>query len=74
MRCASTLNLGERTSELMKQLQARFVGVERYFEDSAAAKNFYVKTLGLAVADQQTGHYAKFQAGGSLRLPGTKRD
>jgi predicted enzyme related to lactoylglutathione lyase len=58
----------------MKQLQARFVGVERYFEDSAAAKNFYVKTLGLAVADQQTGNYAKFQAGGSLRLPGTKRD
>jgi predicted enzyme related to lactoylglutathione lyase len=47
----------------MGQLQARFVGVELYFEDLAAAKNFYSKTLGLATAGEQTGHYAKFQAG-----------
>jgi predicted enzyme related to lactoylglutathione lyase len=47
----------------MKQLQAPFVGVELYFDDLPAAKNFYAKTLGLSISDELTGHYAKFQAG-----------
>ena len=47
----------------MKRLEARFVGVELYFEDLEAAKRFYVETMGLDVADEQTGHHAKFDSG-----------
>lgn len=47
----------------MAEIQAKFVGVELYFDDLARAKEFYVKTLGLAVSDEQQGHHAKFDNG-----------
>ncbi|HKE31670.1 MAG TPA: VOC family protein [Candidatus Angelobacter sp.] len=47
----------------MNQLTARLTGVELYFEDLAAAKTFYVETLGLKLSDEQPGHHAKFESG-----------
>lgn len=47
----------------MPDTQPRFIGVELYFDDLSAATNFYSKTLGLAVADEEAGHYAKFSSG-----------
>ncbi len=47
----------------MKLPQARFVGVELYFEDLEAAKSFYVETMGLEVADEEPGHHARFDCG-----------
>ena len=46
----------------MKPAQARFVGVELYFEDLSRAKQFYVEILGLEVSDEQPGHHAKFDS------------
>jgi len=46
----------------MKHIEARFVGVELYCEDSEKAKRFYVETLGLEISDEQTGHHAKFDS------------
>ena len=50
----------------MQLIHARFIGVELYFDDLERAKNFYQETLGLAVSDEQLGHYAKFDSGGSF--------
>ncbi|MGB9403343.1 MAG: VOC family protein [Candidatus Acidiferrales bacterium] len=47
----------------MAGTQPRFIGVELYFDNLSAATNFYSKTLGLAVADEEAGHYAKFSSG-----------
>jgi predicted enzyme related to lactoylglutathione lyase len=47
----------------MDRIQARFVGVELYFDDLDKAKNFYIDTMGLDVADEQIGHHAKFDNG-----------
>src|SRR5438552_10502948 len=47
----------------MKGIQARFVGVELYFDDLERAKKFYVETLGLKISDEQVGHHAKFDSG-----------
>ncbi len=47
----------------MKRIQARFVGVELYFDDLERAKKFYVETLGLEISDEQVGHHAKFDSG-----------
>jgi len=47
----------------MKGIQARFVGVELYFDDLERAKKFYVGTLGLEISDEQVGHHAKFDSG-----------
>ncbi len=47
----------------MKGTQARFVGVELYFDDLEGAKKFYVGTLGLEISDEQVGHHAKFDSG-----------
>jgi predicted enzyme related to lactoylglutathione lyase len=47
----------------MQPIQARFIGVELYFEDLQRAKHFYEKTLGLSLSDEQVGHYAKFDSG-----------
>ncbi len=47
----------------MKGIQARFVGVELYFDDLEGAKKFYVGTLGLEISDEQAGHHAKFDSG-----------
>jgi predicted enzyme related to lactoylglutathione lyase len=44
----------------MASIGARFVGVELYFEDLTAAKNFYVQTLGLSIREDDPGHHAKF--------------
>jgi predicted enzyme related to lactoylglutathione lyase len=46
----------------MKPMQARFVGVELYFENLEKAKQFYVETLGLEISDEQAGHHAKFDS------------
>ena len=40
----------------MKRIQARFVGVELYFENLDRAKAFYAETLGLEIPDEQAGH------------------
>lgn len=47
----------------MKPIEARFVGVELYFEDLEKAKRFYVDTMGLEISDEQAGHHAKFDSG-----------
>jgi predicted enzyme related to lactoylglutathione lyase len=47
----------------MKDTPPRFAGVELYFEDLEAAKKFYEETLGLKVADEERGHFAKFISG-----------
>jgi predicted enzyme related to lactoylglutathione lyase len=49
--------------ELMQSIQARFVGVELYFKDLQRAKDFYEKTLGLTLSDDQARHHAKFDSG-----------
>ncbi len=50
----------------MKEISARFVGVELYFDDTERAKKFYVETLGLRVSDEAPGHYVKFDGGASF--------
>ena len=47
----------------MKESLLRFTGVELYFEDLDGAKEFYEEMLGLEVADEERGHYAKFDSG-----------
>src|SRR5436309_6164743 len=47
----------------MAAIEARFVGVELYFENLERAKKFYVEALGLKVSDEQAGHHAKFDSG-----------
>ena len=48
----------------MEPVQARFVGVELYFNDLEKAKKFYEERLGLAVSDEQIGHHVQFDSGG----------
>jgi len=47
----------------MERIQARFVGVELYFDDLERAKRFYVGTMGLEVSDEQVGHHTRFDGG-----------
>ena len=47
----------------MPQLQAKFVGIELYFDDLSTARKFYAETLGLELSDERIGQYAKFDAG-----------
>lgn len=44
----------------MTKLNARFVGIELYFENLEEGKVFYGKTLGFPVLDEAPGHYARF--------------
>lgn len=44
-------------------LNARFMGVEIYFEDLVRAKAFYQETLGLGIADEDMQRYVKLDAG-----------
>ena len=44
----------------MDRIKLRFVGVEIYFDDLEQAKEFYLRTLGLEISDEQVGHHAKF--------------
>ena len=43
--------------------QPRFAGVELYFDDLAAARQFYVEVLGLAVAEEDSQHHVKLDTG-----------
>lgn len=45
----------------MPKINARLVGVELYFDQLDAARRFYSQQLGLEIADETPGHYAKFQ-------------
>lgn len=47
----------------MSSINARLVGVELYFDDLVAAKNFYQGTLGLNVFSEQPGDHAQFDVG-----------
>jgi hypothetical protein len=47
----------------MERIRARFVGVERCFENLERAKKFYIETMGLEVSDEQVGHHARFESG-----------
>jgi predicted enzyme related to lactoylglutathione lyase len=38
----------------------KFAGVELYFDDLPTAKQFYAATLGLAISEEQSGHFVKF--------------
>jgi predicted enzyme related to lactoylglutathione lyase len=40
-----------------------FAGVELYFDDLETAKRFYTGVLGLEVAEEQSGLFAKFDSG-----------
>jgi predicted enzyme related to lactoylglutathione lyase len=46
----------------MERIQARFVGVELYFDDLELAKGFYIETLDLDLPEEQVGHHAKFDS------------
>jgi predicted enzyme related to lactoylglutathione lyase len=48
----------------MQKLQ--LAGVELYFEDLPRARAFYKDVLGLEIADETPGHYAKFDGGASF--------
>jgi predicted enzyme related to lactoylglutathione lyase len=50
----------------MQPIHAQFIGVELYFDDLERAKKFYQETLSLVVSDEQFGHHAKFDCGGSF--------
>ncbi len=50
----------------MKDVLARFAGVDLYFEDLERAKEFYSNVLGLALAEEHAGHHAKFESGGGF--------
>ena len=45
----------------MKDLNARLVGVEFYFANLKKAKEFYFKTLGLKLSEEQKSHHARFE-------------
>src|SRR5207249_3504373 len=47
----------------MKEISARFIGIELYFADLERAKSFYAETLGLKISDEQEGRLAKFDSG-----------
>jgi catechol 2,3-dioxygenase-like lactoylglutathione lyase family enzyme len=47
----------------MQPIDARFVGVELYFDNLEKAREFYKGRLGLEVSDEQPGHHAKFDSG-----------
>ncbi len=46
----------------MPKPDLKFVGVELYFDNLEEAKEFYSKTLGLQVSEEQSGHFAKFDS------------
>ena len=44
------------------KLNARFIGVELYFDDLQQGKQFYGNVLGLKLLDEEEGHYVRFDA------------
>jgi predicted enzyme related to lactoylglutathione lyase len=47
----------------MKEISARFVGVELYFDALERAREFYLGTLGLRLSNEERGHHAQFDGG-----------
>jgi catechol 2,3-dioxygenase-like lactoylglutathione lyase family enzyme len=47
----------------MDRIQAKFIGVELYFDNLEMATKFYIETLGLEVSDERVGHHARFDSG-----------
>ncbi len=45
----------------MAKPELKFVGVELYFDDLPAARQFYAAKLGLAISEEQSGHFVKFE-------------
>ena len=45
------------------EIDARFAGVELYFNDLKEARAFYSDTLGLQISDEEPQRYAKFNTG-----------
>jgi predicted enzyme related to lactoylglutathione lyase len=50
-------------NDVLRQVSARFIGVELYFSDLKLARAFYADTLGLNISDEDEKRYAKFNAG-----------
>lgn len=50
----------------MAKVNARLAGVELYFEDLPAAKQFYEEILGLRVMDETAGHHVQFDGGSTF--------
>jgi predicted enzyme related to lactoylglutathione lyase len=50
-------------AKIMKEISARLVGVELYFDDLDLARSFYTETLGLKVSEEQEGRFTKFDGG-----------
>ncbi len=46
----------------MEPIDARFVGIELYYDDLDEARKFYQNSLGLKLADEEAGHHAKFES------------
>lgn len=44
----------------MHTLNARFIGMELYFDDLEVSKRFYSDTLHFPVLDEEPGHYTRF--------------
>ncbi|MGB8889208.1 MAG: VOC family protein [Candidatus Korobacteraceae bacterium] len=45
----------------MAKPELKFVGVELYFDDLPTARQFYTAKLGLAISEEQSGHFVKFE-------------
>jgi predicted enzyme related to lactoylglutathione lyase len=56
----------------VQQPKLRFIGVELYFDDLEAAKQFCRDTLQLEISDEQIGHHAKFGADSNFVCLGRK--
>jgi predicted enzyme related to lactoylglutathione lyase len=55
--------LGRQT---LTRIHPQFIGVELYFADLGRAREFYTKTLGLNVSDEQPGHHVQFSGAGGF--------
>ena len=50
----------------MSKLSTRIAGVELYFEDLPAAKQFYEGVLGLRLMSEQAGHHVQLDGGSTF--------
>jgi predicted enzyme related to lactoylglutathione lyase len=50
----------------MVKVNARLAGVELYFDDLLAAKQFYAQVLGLPVIEEAAGHHVQFHGGSTF--------
>jgi predicted enzyme related to lactoylglutathione lyase len=56
----------------MEPIHTHFLGVELYSDNLDRAKNFYLETLGLEIADEQADRYCKLKGGSSFICLETK--